>query len=344
MPTIEHVRGMLLEEALLHLLRHSGYRTIQAAGADPTLGQNGAGLVVKGRGAEHQVDAIADFELPQPFTNPQRLLVEAKCFSGGEKTGLPIVRNAVGVLKDVSEYWVSRDPTTPARRRFHYQYAIFSATPFTSNAERYAFAQDIYLIPLARSAFLRPVIDAVLSVVATDLQSTDGRGLRGRMGRLRRNVRERLRSDSAVDDVIANELEEKLRGLEQACNRIRSALLAVVGRCFPIFLIPSEGTDIRELGQDLEVRISWDQHGWYIERAERRLFSFDLPRELFDMYATAGMLSSTSAVDLKTQELREFFAIRILDGAAQVLRFRLEAGWLEALRGGAGGEGEERRQ
>lgn len=70
---------MLLEEAALHLLHRSGYRTVDAPGTDPTLCNVGAGLAVRGRGSEHQIDVIADFVVHQPFSNPQRLLVESKC-------------------------------------------------------------------------------------------------------------------------------------------------------------------------------------------------------------------------------------------------------------------------
>ena len=97
MPKIGQIRGMLLEEALLHLLRGSGYRTVEAVNNDETLKAGAAGLSVKGRGGNHQIDAIADFLVSQPFSHPQRLLVEAKCYSN--KVRLPVVRNAVEFSK-----------------------------------------------------------------------------------------------------------------------------------------------------------------------------------------------------------------------------------------------------
>jgi hypothetical protein len=130
------IRGMLLEEAVLHLLRRSGYRTIDVPGTDPTLCNVGAGLAVRGRGSEHQIDAIADFVVHQPFSNPQRLLVESKCYGSLYKVGIEVVRNAIGVLKDTSEFWVVGPGPIAGRRRYHYQYAIFSASPFSSGAQR----------------------------------------------------------------------------------------------------------------------------------------------------------------------------------------------------------------
>ena len=94
MATIGHIRGILLEEAVLYLLQASGYRTVPSAGTDPTLNDGSAGLEVHGRGAKHQIDAVADFYLVSPFTYKQRLLVEAKCLRSSERVGLPIVRSA----------------------------------------------------------------------------------------------------------------------------------------------------------------------------------------------------------------------------------------------------------
>jgi hypothetical protein len=82
MATISQIRGMLLEEALLYLLRLSGYRTVEKAvhnGVhDDTLNDGRNGLEVLGRGEKHQIDAVADLIYTPPFSNPQRLLLEAK--------------------------------------------------------------------------------------------------------------------------------------------------------------------------------------------------------------------------------------------------------------------------
>ena len=166
MATIGQIRGMLLEEAVLQLLRTAGYVPVERAGVDPTLHDGPSGLEVCGRGGNHQADAVADFCIDLPFAHPQRLVVEAKCFSPQYRVGLPIARNAVGVVKDISEFWIP-----PAKRsgivrasRYHYQYAMFSASGFTPDAESYAFAQDIYLIPLERSRYVEHVIKAIRSL------------------------------------------------------------------------------------------------------------------------------------------------------------------------------------
>src|SRR5260221_10393306 len=102
------LHGVLLEEAILRLLHASGYRTVHNDGSDPTLGTCAAGLEVAGRGCHHQIDAVADFLLAHPFSHPQRLLVEAKFHNKGGRVGLTVIRNALGVLKDVGEFWELR--------------------------------------------------------------------------------------------------------------------------------------------------------------------------------------------------------------------------------------------
>jgi hypothetical protein len=150
---------MLLEEAVLYLLRHSGYKAVHVAADDFSLVDGHSGLEVKGRGSKHQIDAIADYLIPQPFAHPQRLLVEAKHYN--HDIGLTVIRNAVGVLKDVNEFWVPSVKSTTPIKRYHYQYAVVSGTNFTSNSQKYAFAQDIYLIPLGSSLFFSQVIASI---------------------------------------------------------------------------------------------------------------------------------------------------------------------------------------
>src|SRR3990172_11651253 len=122
MATISQIRGLLLEEVLLYLLELSGFKTVLGADGDDTLHNGSAGIEVKGRGCLHQIDAIADFVVAIPFSNPQRLLIEAKCYAETKPIGVEYIRNALGVLADVSEYWVPQPGNS--NKRYHYQYAI----------------------------------------------------------------------------------------------------------------------------------------------------------------------------------------------------------------------------
>lgn len=327
MATPHQVRGALLEEVALWLLEFAGYRTVAIAGRDPTLRAGHAGLEVRGRGTSHQIDAIADFTIGQPFTNPQRLLVEAKAYDQGRTIGIQDVRNAVGVLKDVGEFWTG----APSRRRYHYQYAIFSLTPFTKGAQRYAFAQDVYLVPLAASHYFAPIAAGLRAAV-------DGMAPRGDrqvdlpLHDLRRSLRQALRERLEVPDLA--EESGWLAPLLASIRRVGSSLMGVAGRAFPLFLVPRQPHIIEGLAANISVRIRRQQGMWYLQPADggEFLFSFDLPTELFTLYAERGVLSRERAVDMKAEHLSEIQALYASQGQARLLTFRLDQEWLRGVR------------
>lgn len=331
------IRGMLLEEAVLHLLRRSGYRTVDAPDADPTLCAVGAGLAVRGRGSEHQIDALADFVVHQPFSNPQRLMVEAKCYCSHYKVGIEVVRNAVGVLKDTSEFWVAGPRLIAGRRRYHYQYAVFSASEFTAGAQRFAFAQDIYLFPLDRSRFFRPILDAIRQIVPVGFVAGQGPfiGSPRQLSEVRSFVRAKLRRE-----VVAPEYPAFLRknGLDvgpllTACQQLDFALVAVLGGRFPVLLSPSLAFNNRRLEDQTRVRILWNEEGWYLRSGNNEdLFSFDLPDELFELYAEEGFLAPGRALDMKQEMMSSFQAVETIDGRARLISFMLDHDWIEAIR------------
>ncbi|MGN6555190.1 MAG: hypothetical protein ACTHLW_15900 [Verrucomicrobiota bacterium] len=326
---------MLLEEAVLHLLQRSGYRTVDAPGTDPTLCNVGAGLAVRGRGSEHQIDAIADFVVHQPFSNPQRLLVESKCYGSNYRVGIEVVRNAIGVLKDTSEFWVVGPGPIAGRRRYHYQYAIFSASPFSSGAQRYAFAQDVHLFPLDRSRYFQPILEAIRRIVPVALVFP--RPMTGgprQFSEFRAFVREFLRSGQPRQRPAGYFQQIDVRPFINACHQLNYALVAVLGGRFPVLLTPSQVARERRLQEQMHVRIYWNEEGWYLrsEGSQENLFSFDLPDELFELYAEEGFLNPQRALDLKEQMMSTFQAIETSDGHSRIINFVLDREWIAAIR------------
>ena len=100
-------RGAILEEVVLSILSQNGYLPVTSDKDDDSLIVDKGALKVKGRGSQHQIDAIADARYSPPFCHQQRLLIEAKFL--GQKVGLDVIRNATGVIKDGSEFWVPVD-------------------------------------------------------------------------------------------------------------------------------------------------------------------------------------------------------------------------------------------
>lgn len=327
------IRGLLLEEAVLHLLRSAGYMPIYGKGTDDTLEQEGGTLFVRGRGERHQIDAIADYRVQPPFSNPQRLLLEAK-FYDGRQVGLTVVRNAVGVLNDVAQYFIAPPGHTARKLRYHYQYGVVSATEFSKPSQRYAYAHDVFLIPLGASACFHQLLQSIRATASDPVGRRDNRDGNEFAGRLRRMVREALQQPNVTgggpDGTLA-----ALRQLIRACSELRFGVIAVTASGFPLFLAPTSELPLSELQDRIRVRIRWhsDQEGWYLtDERGRRLFSFDVPLELLELYAGRRELTPQRALDMKQQELNEMRAV-VADGdSLRVIRFILDAPWLESLR------------
>jgi hypothetical protein len=345
MATISHIRGILLEEALLYLLGASGYSTVTEVGTDPTLAKGPAGLQVLGRGSRHQIDAIADFCLTPPFSYPQRLLVEAKCFRADHPVELNLVRNAVGVMKDVCEYWTPDATQATQKSRYHYQYAMFSASGYSVEAQRYAFAHDIYLIPLERSQFLTSVISSIRNVRHDDFDAPSWDSITIDLPTFRNEIRARLinnldarPSSAGFQDIL--QINEFIR----QCQNIGQAYLAMLMGVFPVFLVPSSqfghGGPMQsifgsgEIGQSRNIRIFFTESSWFIRDAAsgQSLFSFDLPDELFNLYAQNGILQRTEALTMKAETMGQIQVVARIDAQPQFFTLNLDRGWLRTLR------------
>ncbi len=141
-------KGYILEEVVKKILRKQGYEEIPSdIQKYYNVEKIGGDLKIRGRGAKHQIDALGQFGYPIPFVYPLRLLTEAKCWD--KKVGIDVIRNFVGVLKDVSEnYFIEKfdDLKEKQRGRFTDVAAVFSTSSFSSDAQMYAYAQGIFLV------------------------------------------------------------------------------------------------------------------------------------------------------------------------------------------------------
>jgi hypothetical protein len=332
MANFSSLRGMLLEEAILYLLRVSGYKTIESADGDETLENHVAGLAVKGRGGKHQIDAIADFKVTPPFSYPQRLLLEAKCYN--RPIGIDVTRNAFGVLRDVEEHWV---PSAAAilKKRFHYQYAIASINGFSEDAQQYAYAHDLYLLALERASYFQPIADAINAFSDNNQNRIHLPRNRRWLHNLRIIVRGRLRGVfREYQDEFSEELLEMLDRFYNACSQVERGVIALLNGRFPVMLIPSQNIQLDEL-QEQRVRIyrGNEERGWFIRTTNgRTLFSFDVPQAMFNLYAVGGELTRERALDLKTENMDIMQLIITIDNRIRIINLRLDEEWINQLR------------
>ncbi|WP_230329941.1 restriction endonuclease [Nocardia aurantiaca] len=197
-----------MEELLARLLQDNGYRLLVSAKQDPdALVQGKNGLLVRGRGGNHQADVLGEFDLPVPFSLPLRIFVEAKC--NRTSVRLPVVRNAYGTVHDVNEQYspFSSDPNPVSVRRYHYRYTLFSTSGFSTDAQRYALAHQISLVDLSNPGFaqfralVEQVADAMYDLATRNQISTFP------LGQMRIALRHTLETWTGDDLVTVEEFE-----------------------------------------------------------------------------------------------------------------------------------------
>src|SRR5580765_6884097 len=142
--TRDALRGYILEELLAYLIRNTGYRLLVDKSQDPEeLDWKYNGLVVKGRGAVHQVDVLGELSWIPALTYPLRLFVEAKYRK--TRTQIPAVRNLVATLLDVNQNNLpqvirGKGLNPHLRPKYYYAGALFSASGFSKPAMDMALA------------------------------------------------------------------------------------------------------------------------------------------------------------------------------------------------------------
>lgn len=159
------IGGYVLEEVLARLLADNGYVLLTSDSQDPVhLLRDKHGLLVRGRGTDHQADALGDLHVPVPFSLPVRLFAEAK--NRAHRTGLDAVRNGMGVVSDVNQFQLAGAGGKAWRNTsYHYRYSIFSTSGFTAPAQDFALAHQLSLIDLSGPSFapLRQAVELCAS-------------------------------------------------------------------------------------------------------------------------------------------------------------------------------------
>lgn len=125
---------------------------------------------VKGRGGYHQFDSLGTFRITPPFVYPIRLFLEAKFHS--KVIGIDRVRMGVGILQDVNTNYSTIQMTSAELElpKYHYNYAIFSTSGFTDDAQRMAIAHKIYLMDLSSGCyswikdFINQIVDRLFNL------------------------------------------------------------------------------------------------------------------------------------------------------------------------------------
>jgi hypothetical protein len=156
------------------------------------------------------------------------------------------------------------------------------------------------------------------------------------LGDVRWALRHRLQFDSATV-ATADAAFPWLNSIVAATTLVGKSLIAILGRAFPVFLTPRPNLNLDQVSPVTKVEIHFndaqESKGWVISSLDgERLFTFDLPKQLFKLYADQGALSRRQALNLKEEYFGEFSAIYASEHAIKILTFRLSHDWVHRLR------------
>lgn len=345
MATLPQIRGLILEEVVLHLLSRIGYRIVNP-GEEGT--RNGhAGLEIQGRGDWHQVDAFAALEYIPPFMYPLRLVLEAKCYERGRPVGIEVARNLLGVVTDVSQNYFSYAPggrdSEVQMQRFNYHVAIFSTSGYTRSTQRYSLAHQIFLIQYQRVPVMEPIIRRVLDLNTQHFhiprQGRETEGINIRLSAFRKKLREyfgKSASNFFWTDFLTVEGQRLIGEIEMYIGKIGGSYYGMIQGVYPLHLLserPLPPELFRETDEILcKIWVSPDRWSFVpseiVEDDERFfLLEFDIPDEIAKAIKKRGD-DWRALARVKQERVSYLDLVGSIGGVRRFVRLKLDRDWL----------------
>ncbi|PSN10108.1 hypothetical protein C7293_29320 [filamentous cyanobacterium CCT1] len=154
-----------------------------------------------------------------------------------------------------------------------------------------------------------------------------------------RVYRPNIQEDNIPGNILRN-LRRDIDAIRDGFTRgSNEALVGMLGKQFPLFLVPDRDTNLQEVSSKYthRVRIYWsDEEGWWFTSVPDSnvvfRFSFDLPKKLFELYQEQGLLSQARALEMKADFMDEIEAVVLIDKEPRIIRFLLDREWIDELR------------
>lgn len=321
-------KGYLLEIVLAKLLKVNGYDLVTSPDNEIRfLGRNG--LNVKGRGGYHQFDSLGTFRITPPFVYPIRLFLEAKFYTNN-KVGIDRVRMGIGILQDVNTNYSTVTMTDEELKlpKYNYNYAIFSTSGFTGDAQRLALAHKIRLIDLSSgyyswiTFFINQIVDRLFAYysnngddISSDIFNDFKEKFSSWINNLRGNQLDRW-FDLNIQQSVVNEFVNQMQN-------VRSIYIASTKSSQIIALVPDDDEDFRESlrgNPHQEVTITWNENEndvWIVrpdENYAQYRLTFQLPAIIRDYIFNNSVNQYESAYDEKRRSFGMLSFIAYLDG------------------------------
>ena len=316
------MRGKIFEEILKFYLEQHGYVIIPEKIQNYYgVRKNCNGLNVKGRGGWHQIDALGQFQFQIPFVYPIRLLCEAKCQKN--KIGLPVIRNFVGVLKDISEnYFIEKykDLKYKARFRFTDCGAIFSTSEFTKKAQMYAYAQGVYLIQ----------IEELLNLVLKGVKKIKDS---------KKEFHEFVKIHQLIDALSGYYNNNRSFRYFLVNNEKIFCYFGLASSFYPIAIVSKKELPLEKFRETDEVNIKI--YYSYREKERREIYNFriefngwsgtfQLPRYIWEQYINQ-LDFKNAMLHMKGKTLNYIDIPLKISNIRRIVRFKLDKAWIDAI-------------
>ncbi|WP_145930852.1 restriction endonuclease [Acidihalobacter prosperus] len=297
-----------------------------------------SGLEIRGRGTWHQIDAFALWPHSPAFMYPLRLIVEAKCYKVHQPVGVGVPRNAVGVLKDISENYFTyrRHGQEFQGPRYNYTAAIFSTSGFTRGAIEYAIAHQIFLIQYENVPVIRPLVEAIRRF---DEGCISVRG-QGTISAARNYYRDLLAGREPADsgtNRLSEEGIELLRGsITEACRAIGGSYFGMLQGRWPMHLLRSEPLPSSAFENDIVMcsvngnnRGEWTFVPLDVSRGSARWFEleFSLPSVMADLVAE-NWDNPIAVANIKQDFFSYIDLSGVIGGIRRNVRLKLDRDWI----------------
>jgi len=329
-PGFSQVKGRIFEIIVKKLLEKNEYEECKPDGEQ--LDDKGR---VRGRGEWHQIDAFGRWKYTIPFVYPIRLLCEAKCWN--YPVGLPVIRNFVGALKDIAENYFVEDSQIIDKRMLSKRYTdcgvVFSVNGFTNQAQRYAYAQNIFLVSYENN----PIIDEFKQNINQLAQSVI---LKKRVNKKALSrwfedawTRNYLGELNGVTITNKEQFQNNLKKLRAKFDSVKTSVIGIATGVYPLHLL-SKYEIPEELFRNTDnayFRVTYhriERRGYYFE-----VFPSDFPEIKFYFTVPEVILSKyRESMKQFKMEFLEWIDIPVTLGSIRrLLRFKLDIEWLRSI-------------
>lgn len=331
------LKGSLLEYTVRRILENCGFTKVRP---DGLLIYNRSGLtMINGKGAAHDADVLMNPPIQMPFSYPYRLNFECKAYN--RKTGLTIIRNALGLRYDINEFEIVTRTHLQARQnnrrsllaidnrqRFNYQVGVASIEDFSKPAFEFAANNKIPLISLRW--FLPPdICDKFHLITNNYLRTFSEKQLNELHQLLKGNPNENAEAFLRDTNSIFKDIYDAINQFE---NRVLIGLLESGDLLFLISQGDNEMEYLRNRDITMRARFHYQRREldyWILNINQEIRFGFYLPSRIIEMWREQSF-DGEAAIYLKNQLFSRVFVF-VRNGELPFRVLRIDEDWLNEL-------------